>query len=83
MQAGSRSDARGLLGLADDTGAAVYSGPGELWLRVRIAAPGVAPQRLRELVETALARSPVPNALRQPTALALQVEIDDDGVGPG
>lgn len=78
LHVSSRSDTRGLLGLADDAGAAVYPGPGEMWLCVRVAAPGVAPRRLRELVATALARSPVPNALQHPTALALQVDIVDN-----
>ncbi len=47
VQVGSRSDARGLLGMNDEAGRPVYAGPHELQLRVRIDAPTATPARLR------------------------------------
>jgi hypothetical protein len=44
-------------------------------LQVRIAAAGVAPQRLRALVQEGLRRSPIPSAVTNVTALALDVEV--------
>jgi uncharacterized OsmC-like protein len=75
VRATSRSDARGLLGLAEADGSAVYAGPGEMRLTVRIGAAGVAPARLQALVEQACRCSPIPNAVHQATPLALQVEL--------
>jgi uncharacterized OsmC-like protein len=71
----SRSDARGLLGLPDTDGAPVFAGPGEVTMRVRIGATGVAPERLRMLVDQAIAMAPVSQALARPMAVALQVEV--------
>jgi hypothetical protein len=45
-------------------------------LQVRIAAPGITPERLCTLVEDGLRRSPVPNALSHATPLALHIDID-------
>jgi len=73
--ASSRSDTRGLLGLAEDDGSAVPAGPRDVVLSLRIAARGVAPTRLRALVDGIWDRSPVPLALRQATPVALQVEV--------
>lgn len=75
VQAVSRSDARGLLGMTGRDGEPVDPGPAELALQVRIDAPGVAPERLRGLVDRALRSSPVPSLVRQATRLALQLEI--------
>lgn len=71
----SRSDTRGFLGLAEADGAAVYPGPAELVMHVRIAASGEAPERLRALVQTAQARAPMTAALRDAQALGLEVEV--------
>ena len=77
VRASSRSDTRGFLGLPDDaTGTAVYAGPGDMQLQVRIAAKGTAPERLRTLVEDGLRRSPVPNAVSNTTALAVHIDVD-------
>jgi uncharacterized OsmC-like protein len=65
----SRSDNRGLLGDFDGSPA----GPLDVQLTVRIAAPGVPEQTLRELVHWAEAHSPVGDALRR--ALSVQAEI--------
>ena len=74
VKASSRSDTRGLLGMADAGGATVYAGPGEMRLHVKIAADGVAPEQLRALVETSLRQSPVPNAVDHATPLTLHIE---------
>lgn len=75
VRAGSRSDTRGLIGLADESGEAVGAGPFDVNLQVRIGANGVEAQRLRELVADGLRRSPIPNAVTNATALAVQVEL--------
>lgn len=72
---GSRSDTRGLVGVPQADGQAVYAGPCDMQLQVRIAAEGVPPERLRSLVASALDRSPIPNATRNATPLALRIEI--------
>ncbi|WP_077001363.1 OsmC family protein [Variovorax sp. KK3] len=72
---GSRSDTRGLVGVAEPDGQAVYAGPRDMQLQVRIGAAGVAPERLRLLVEAAIRRSPIPNATQNATPLALHVEL--------
>jgi uncharacterized OsmC-like protein len=71
----SVSDTRGLLCMDDAAGQPVNAGPLHMQMRVRIAAPGVAPDRLRMLVERALQGSPVPSALRQVTPLGMQLDI--------
>lgn len=78
VAATSRSDARGLFGLPGVDGEPVDPGPGDVRLLVRIAAPGVATETLRTLVEGALRCSPVPRALSQATPLALHIDIDED-----
>ena len=75
LQACSRSDARGLLGMAGADGVSVNAGPSDLQLRVRIAAPGIAPERLRELVEQALRCSPIPCAVQSAVPMALHVDV--------
>lgn len=75
VQVDSRSDLRGLLGMPDGDGNAVYAGPSDMRLSVRIGAPGVAPERLRAAVEAALGRSPVPGAVRSATALPLSIQF--------
>jgi uncharacterized OsmC-like protein len=76
VQVRSRSDTRGLLGIADDSGASVPAGPSDMQMSVRIGASGVAPERLRSLVEAGCRCSPVPNAVRQATPLALHVDVE-------
>ncbi len=76
VKATSRSDSRGLFGLADADGQPVYAGPGEVQLAVRIAADGVPPERLRALVQAAVGRSPIPSALQAATPLALRIDIE-------
>jgi uncharacterized OsmC-like protein len=72
----SRSDLRGLLGIADSNGVPVSAGPGEVQLQVRISAPGVAAERLRLLVEDSNRCSPVSTAVRDAVPVALAIEVD-------
>jgi hypothetical protein len=74
--ASSRSDLRGLLGIADSTGAPVGAGPSEIQLRVRISAAGVSPERLRLLVEESNRCSPVSAAAREAVPVALRIEVE-------
>lgn len=76
VRVASRSDARGLLGMADEDGVIVGAGPFDMQLMVRVEAPGVAPQRLREIVERGCARSPIPSAVTHATPLGLHVEVE-------
>jgi uncharacterized OsmC-like protein len=73
--ASSPSDLRGLLGMADSTGAPVGAGPSAIQLRVRIAAAGVSPERLRLLVEKSNRCSPVSAAAREAVPVALRTRV--------
>lgn len=73
VQVGSRSDARGLLGMSDNAGQPVYAGPFEVHLQVRIEAPNTKPAQLRTLVEAAIRCSPVPSMVQHATALRLDI----------
>jgi uncharacterized OsmC-like protein len=77
VRASSRSDVRGLLGMADAVGDPVYAGPCDMQLEVRIAAPGVSPERLRTLVENGYRCSPIPNAVRNAVPVALRIDVGD------
>jgi len=66
---GSLSDDRGMLGLAN-----AYAGPIESRARVVITANGVAPEKLREIVEWAEAHSPVTDALCRAVPHRLEFE---------
>jgi uncharacterized OsmC-like protein len=76
VQARSRSDARGLLGLADGDGRAVPAGPLDVELRVRIAGRGASAERLRALVEHSHTCSPVSDALARGVSVALQIDVE-------
>ena len=71
----SRSDLRGLVGVADADGRRVPAGPLAMDLHVRIGAPGVDAELLRALVESTRGCSPVTVALEQPLAVGLHVEV--------
>ena len=72
--ASSSSDARGLLGMTASDGAPIGAGPQNVELHVRIAAPGVASERLQALVEDAHRVSPVSAALQEVVPVTLRVE---------
>ena len=74
--ASSRSDTRGLFGMADASGESVGAGPRDVRLLVRISAPGVSEERLRTLVEDCNRCSPISAALRDAVPVALQIEAD-------
>ena len=76
--ASSRSDLRGLLGMKDAHGAPVHAGPRDVELVVRIRAPGVAPERLRELVEERYRCSPISSAVAGAMPVELRIVIDGD-----
>ena len=76
VRVSSRSDARGQFGMADERGEPVGAGPSDVTMSVRIAAPGVAPERLRALVETGCRCSPVPNAVERATPVELRIDVD-------
>lgn len=67
----SQSDDRGLLGVDDS----VPAGPLSTRIRVRIAAKGVSPDRLHEIVEWADHHSPVSDAVQRAVPTNLEVEV--------
>lgn len=75
LRASSRSDTRGLLGMAGADGQTVPATPGDVQLLVRIAATGVAPARLRALAEAGIRCSPIPSAVQQAVPVALHIEV--------
>ena len=76
VEVASRSDVRGLLGMAEPDAQPVYAGPFDVELRVTIAAVDASPDVLRALVAACLRHSPVPSALTSPTPFALQVNVE-------
>jgi len=75
VHASSRSDARGVLGLAGADGRTVSAGPLGYELAVRISAPRESAERLHALVEAACRCSPVASAIREPAPVTLRVEV--------
>jgi uncharacterized OsmC-like protein len=75
-EATSRSDARGLMGLAEADDSPVPAGPLDVQLQVRIGAVGVTPERLRALVAATVPLSPVTCALTSPVAVTMQVQVE-------
>jgi uncharacterized OsmC-like protein len=71
----SRSDSRGLFGMHAVDGTLVPARPLGLEMRVRITAPAVSPERLRELVEDACLCSPIPDAVRSEVPLSVAIEV--------
>jgi len=76
LRASSRSDTRGLLGMAGADGETVRATPGDVQLLVRIAATGVSAARLRALAEEGIRRSPIPSAVQEAVPVALHIEIE-------
>jgi uncharacterized OsmC-like protein len=75
VQATSRSDLRGLLGMLGADGAPIGAGPVGAGLTVRIAAPGMAVEELTRLVERSYCCSPISVALREAVPLSLAIEV--------
>lgn len=78
VHVGSRSDARGLLGMLEPTGEPVFAGPFDVELRVQIAASNTTPEDLRDMVESCLRHSPIPCALTHAIPFALHIDIGTD-----
>jgi uncharacterized OsmC-like protein len=75
--AGSRSDARGMLGMSEASGELVSAGPRDVQVLVRIAAADVLPERLRSLIDQSNRCSPVSAALRDAVPVTLCIEVAD------
>lgn len=71
----SRSDVRGLLGMAEADGQPVSAASRDVQLSVRVAAAGVSAERLRALVDDSYRHSPVPCALAAATPIDLSVDV--------
>jgi uncharacterized OsmC-like protein len=76
VSASSRSDVRGLFGMADHDGRTVDAGPKDVVLTVRIAAHGLAHDRLRAIVEAGHRCSPVSQALSHAVPILLNIDLD-------
>lgn len=76
VEACSRSDTRGVLGMRDESGAPICPASRDLLLRVRVRAPGVPGERVRALVESALHCSPIPASVRKGEGFELQIDVD-------
>lgn len=75
VDASSRSDVRGLLGMAAGDGQPVSPAAFGIQLAVRIGAAGVAGERLRALVEASHRCSPVAATLTAAPPVALRIDI--------
>ena len=75
VRAVSQSDARGMLAIPAPDGHTVPAGPLSMALHVRIGAPGVSAERLRGLVASTAACSPVTCAIEQPLEVAMHVDV--------
>lgn len=79
VRVGSRSDTRGMLGLPDADGRPVPATPRDMTLQVHVAADGIAPEQLRQLVLDGCRCSPIPCAVQE--ALPLAIHVDTQGAG--
>lgn len=75
VHVGSRSDARGLLGMSQPNGEPVYAGLFDVEMQVNIAADGSNSIALESLVKRCLSHSPVPCTLTTATPFALHVHV--------
>jgi uncharacterized OsmC-like protein len=74
--ASSTTDARGLLGMADEGGAPAPPGPLDVQLQVRLGAASASAESLRALAEDSQRCSPVSAALRGAIPVTLRIDID-------
>jgi uncharacterized OsmC-like protein len=77
VEVGSRSDTRGLFGMADADGRPVGAGSRDVTMHVRLAAPGVSTERLRALVEESCRCSPILRVLTDGADVALRVDVPE------
>jgi uncharacterized OsmC-like protein len=73
----SRSDSRGVLGMAETDGRAVDAGAGDYRLAVRIGARNASREGLVALVEEGRRRSPIYLALVRAQPVAVDIEIEE------
>jgi uncharacterized OsmC-like protein len=71
----TRSDTRGMLGMTEADGRPVSAAARDFRLNVRIAARGVAPDRLRALARRGLDSSPAYAALSVVLPIELQIDV--------
>ncbi len=76
VQTHSRTDTRGMLGMAVSDGNGVHAAPQDLQLIVRISALGCSQEQLKALVNEALRCSPIPCAVQAALPLALHIEVE-------
>lgn len=74
--ASSRSDTRGLLGMADPQGDPVHAGPRDMHMLVQISAQGITADRLRALVEESHRCSPMVRAVEDAVPVSLRIEVE-------
>jgi uncharacterized OsmC-like protein len=74
--ASSTSDARGLLGMTEDTGEKIAPQPSGVQLEVRIAAPNVPRERLEAMVEESFRCSPVSAAIEAAVPVSLRIDFE-------
>ena len=75
VHASSRSDTRGLLGMADEAGAPFCAGPTDMQLHIRIAATSASPAQLRALVEDSQRCAPISAAVQLPVPVAVHIDV--------
>ena len=81
VEVGSRSDARGLLGMRDAEGVDIEAGPLTMQVAVDLSAAGVDAGRLKRIVEEGLRRSPMQAALAGQPAMTVAVSVGKAGAG--
>jgi uncharacterized OsmC-like protein len=72
----SRSDARGYLGLREPDGAPVDPGPRDVAMHVKVRAPGVTEDALRDLVAAAQQRAPMTRMLEKAHDMTTTIEVE-------
>lgn len=75
VQASSRSDARGLLGMTESDGKPVYAGARDVRLHVRIAASNASSEHLRALVGKSLRRSPTGATIEHANTVTVHIDV--------
>jgi uncharacterized OsmC-like protein len=75
VEAGSRSDARGLLGMQDEAGLPVPAASRDLRMNIRLAADDAGVAQLEAIASEGLRRSPVYAALAAAALVATSVEV--------
>jgi uncharacterized OsmC-like protein len=75
VDASSRSDARGLLGMTESDGSPVPAEARDVEMTVRIAAVGRSPERLRALVDGCNCFSPVSQTLRNAVPVVAHIQV--------